>query len=292
MTPGISHGAGPAASPLNPAVAGQPQLVSLRTIAAGGGEVFEWHSHRFDEFTLVTDDHCLIGHPPGWRETAPNTLFHYRPGERHGAWISPERHPRFWVIHFVADLQPDSAFGRFATDPASRRVWSLTPEQNDTFQWIFLQLLNEYTAQRECRAPAESAWLQLLFVSIQRWANSNASTITLPSRANAEVLELWHIINSAVTMPAANTDRLYGAPNYDSVRHAFRRAFGCSPREMLQRLRIEHAKNLLLESRLSIKEISARVGYSAPHDFNRTFNRYIGMPPSQWRTNPLARATS
>lgn len=276
----------------NPPLPSAPQLVSLRSIAADGGATFDWHSHSFDEFTLVTEDNCLIGYPPGWRETTANTLLHYRAGERHGAWTSPRQRPRFWVIHFTADANLYAAFSHFAAEDPSRRVWSLTPEQNDTFQWIFLQLLNEHTAPREHRASAESAWLQLLLVTIQRWASSNASTITLPSRANADVLKLWRQINAAVGKPNDELDELYSAPNYDSVRHAFRKAFGCSPREMLQRLRMEHAKNLLLESSLSIKEISARVGYVAQHDFNRMFHRHTGMAPSKWRANPLARVAA
>lgn len=266
-----------------------PQLVSLRTLSAEGGATFDWHDHPFEEFTLVTDDACLIGYPPGWRETAPNTLLHYRAGERHGAWTSPKQRPRFWVVHFTADASTYRALDRFvAADPA-RRVWSLTPEQNDTFQWIFLQLLNEHTARRPHRDAAASAWLQLLLVTVQRWAGARESPLPLPGRANPEVLRLWHRINASVSRPNDELAELYSAPNYDSVRHAFRKAFGCSPREMLLRLRMEHAKNLLLESSLSIKEISARVGYVAQHDFNRVFHRHTGMAPSRWRSNPLAR---
>jgi two-component system response regulator YesN len=82
---------------------------------------------------------------------------------------------------------------------------------------------------------------------------------------------------------------IYSAPNYDSVRHAFRKTFGCSPREMLQRLRLEHAKTLLLESRLSIKEVALQVGYASQNDFNRLFHRHAGLAPSKWRMNPMPR---
>src|SRR5512132_2167763 len=79
-----------------------PQLVSMRTLAAEGSASFDWHSHPFEEFTLVTDDDCLIGYPPGWRDTAPNTLLYYHTGEKHGAWSSPQQRPHFWVVHFRA----------------------------------------------------------------------------------------------------------------------------------------------------------------------------------------------
>jgi hypothetical protein len=272
-----------------PAPRSIPQLVSLRTIAAERGATFDWHSHPFDEFTLVTDDPCLIGYPPGWRDTAPGTLLHYRAGERHGAWTSPDHRPRFWVVHFTRGAGDCAGLDFFAETSSERRVLSLAPEQNDTFQWIFLQLLNEHTAPRQHRDIAASAWLQLLLVTVQRWASSHEATITLPSSANAGVLRLWHRINASVGKPAEELNELYSTPNYDSLRHAFRKAFGCSPRVMLQRLRMEHAKNLLLESALSIKEISARLGYATQHDFNRMFHRQTGMAPTKWRSNPFAR---
>lgn len=264
-----------------------PQLVSLRTLEAEHGAAYEWHSHPFEEFTLVTNDSCLIGYPPGWRETQASTLLHYHRGEKHGAWTSPKQRPRFWVIHFTggAGLYPGLANLR-QPDP-EKRAWALTAEQLDTFRWLFLQLLNEHSAERSHRDAAASAWLQILLVTIDRWATRTvAPSITMPNRANAEVLRLWHLVNEAVSKP---NDDLYAAPNYDSVRHAFREAFGCSPRAMLQRLRMEHAKNLLLETTLSIKEIASRVGYFQQHDFNRMFHRHTGMAPTKWRANPLAR---
>lgn len=268
-----------------------PQLVSLRTLAATGGATFDWHTHPFEEFTLVTDDDCLIGYPPGWRETKPGTLLLYHAGEKHGAWASPRQRPRFWVVHFTADAVLYPALRQLGGSDPAKRAWSLTPEQSETFQWIFLQLLNEHSGERPHRASAASAWLQFLLVNVQRWADrTTGAPVAVPARASAEVLRLWHLVNEAVSRPNDELKSLYSAPNYDSVRHAFRKAFGCSPREMLQRLRMEHAKNLLLESSLSIKEIATRVGYFEQHDFNRMFHRHAGLAPSKWRSNPLARS--
>lgn len=267
-----------------------PQLISLRTISVENGAVYDWHSHPFEEFTLVTDDHCLIGYPPGWRETDANTLLHYHAGERHGSWSSPRQRPRFWVVHFSAGETLYRGLEHLNSSDPTQRAWSLSPEQSETFQWIFLQMLNEHSSGKVHRESAASAWLQLLLVTVQRWAYPTGNTSSvIPPRASAEVLRLWHLVNAAVNKPSEELKELYAAPNYDSARHAFRKAFGCSPREMLQRLRMSHARNLLLESSLSIKEISIRVGYPQQHDFNRVFRRYSGMAPSKWRTNPLSR---
>lgn len=267
-----------------------PQLISLRTIAATGGETFEWHSHPFEEFTFVSDDGCMIGYPPGWRSTQPNTLLHYRAGEQHGASASPTQRPRFWVVHYTQPSELAREFAQLSSTVPEKRVWSLTPEQSETFQWLFLQLLNEHSGARSHGPLAASAWLQLLLVNVQRWSMRAAATSdAVPTRASGDVLRLWHLVNESVSKSNEDLRELYSAPNYDSARHGFRKAFGCSPRELLLRLRMEHAKNLLLESSLSIKEIASRVGYHQPHDFNRLFRRHAGVAPSEWRRNPLAR---
>lgn len=266
------------------------ELISLRSHATKGAASFKKHAHSFLEFSLVTDDSCTILYPPGERKTKPNTLLHYRQGEVHGAICSPGRKTRFWVVHFNAEAKLYSRLGSLTAPQPSDRVWVLTKEQIETFQWIFMQMLNERSTKRPFGRVAASAWLQLLLINVQRWAERKEGHIMpAPARANPEVLRLWQMVNEAVGMPNDQLGFLFSAPNYDSTRHAFKKTFGCSPREMLLRLRMEHAQNLLLDSALSIKEIAVRVGYSRQHEFNRMFNNYAGMAPSRWRADPTAR---
>ncbi|RYG36235.1 AraC family transcriptional regulator [bacterium] len=63
----------------------------------------------------------------------------------------------------------------------------------------------------------------------------------------------------------------------------FREEVGCSPREYLSRVRIGAAKNLLLESDLSVSAIAARTGFPDPAYFTRFFRHQIGVSPSEFR---------
>jgi AraC-like DNA-binding protein len=53
-------------------------------------------------------------------------------------------------------------------------------------------------------------------------------------------------------------------------------------RQMLRQVRIEEAKRLLATSRLSIKEVAARVGFSDSHYFSRIFKQMTGSSPSEF----------
>lgn len=53
--------------------------------------------------------------------------------------------------------------------------------------------------------------------------------------------------------------------------------------EYVTRVRIEAAKSLLKDVTLSIKEVCVACGYSDPNYFSRSFKRYEGMTPSEFR---------
>lgn len=58
---------------------------------------------------------------------------------------------------------------------------------------------------------------------------------------------------------------------------------GCSFRVWVNRLRIERAKELLLDDEVSIDEVSREVGYASYNSFIHSFRRYEGCSISQWR---------
>ena len=57
-------------------------------------------------------------------------------------------------------------------------------------------------------------------------------------------------------------------------------------RQMLRQVRIEEAKRLLATSKLSIKEVAARVGFSDSHYFSRIFKQMTGSSPSEFASGP------
>lgn len=58
---------------------------------------------------------------------------------------------------------------------------------------------------------------------------------------------------------------------------------GVSPSRYLTAYRMEQARKLLRDSRLSVGEIAARVGYPDPFHFSKTFKNSEGVSPSRFR---------
>ena len=63
----------------------------------------------------------------------------------------------------------------------------------------------------------------------------------------------------------------------------FKQEIGKSFIEYLNDIRIQKAKEYLMDPLFSIKEICRRCGYSDPNYFSRIFRKYEGMSPSEWR---------
>lgn len=65
--------------------------------------------------------------------------------------------------------------------------------------------------------------------------------------------------------------------------HMFKRSMGLPPHQWLIQKRVERAKQLLRNTRLSITEVAFEVGYQSQSHFGHVFRRSIGMSPRKWR---------
>lgn len=63
---------------------------------------------------------------------------------------------------------------------------------------------------------------------------------------------------------------------------AFKKVLGINFIDFLTTVRIDHAKELLLQSNHKINDIAESVGYRHSY-FNRIFKKQVGVPPSQYR---------
>jgi AraC-like DNA-binding protein/ligand-binding sensor protein len=67
----------------------------------------------------------------------------------------------------------------------------------------------------------------------------------------------------------------------------FKKATGLNFTDYLSRVRIEKAKNLLLNPNLRISEIAFEVGFQSLTHFNRVFKKILGQSPTEYRAQLL-----
>lgn len=63
----------------------------------------------------------------------------------------------------------------------------------------------------------------------------------------------------------------------------FKRTMGCTPSDFLIRIRMRHAKHLLLQGKKRINEIALLCGYNNAYYFSNAFKKFYHIPPSKYR---------
>jgi hypothetical protein len=263
------------------------RTISLRCVHTSPRSFCQWHSHPFDELSLTTDGTTLNGHAGRLVPSVANTLFHYGPGEEHAYWNDERQRPRIWVVHFTLDPKLQAGLPAFGKAEPRLRPCQLTIPQVETFKWLFMRLSVEHSQRDAACAVAESAWLHLLLVNVHRWARQEFAASIAPAAGRPEILRLWQMIQETAGRPAEFARRIREVPNYNSLRGEFTAVFGVSPSQMALRTRMQIAKNLLIETPLSIRQISEELGYARQHEFTRVFHRVTGRSPTVWREDPI-----
>lgn len=68
-----------------------------------------------------------------------------------------------------------------------------------------------------------------------------------------------------------------------SYYNAVKKAFGKTKTEYINNLRVENAKRLLASTHLTVRDISAEVGFNDQNYFSRVFRKFTGESPANYR---------
>ena len=123
-------------------------------------------------------------------------------------------------------------------------------------------------------------------LEIARLRSLNQSRESVANRYISEALE---ILNNGYAEPltaSSVAEQLHIHPSY--LHRLFREYTSRTMKEHLQRIRIQHAQELLGETRKSMLEIACEVGFSNTQQFQQLFRRIVGMRPLEYRRQSQA----
>lgn len=126
-----------------------------------------------------------------------------------------------------------------------------------------------------------NCYLQLIVLAILRYLeteqilNKHEKTIKLIEYAKELIKEKpnlnHHIIASNIGY------------SYDRFRHLFKEIVGITPKQYQLETRLVKAKDLLLNSNLSIKNIAEKCGFNSNISFTNFFTKRLGITPLKYR---------
>jgi len=88
-------------------------------------------------------------------------------------------------------------------------------------------------------------------------------------------------------------DSLAGAQGLSraTLARRFKEATGTGPMEYLKQIRMQRAARMLQNGEGNVEHISMRVGYESPFSFSRSFKRFYGLSPREFRASDATQAT-
>ncbi|NOV03964.1 AraC family transcriptional regulator [Paenibacillus planticolens] len=142
-----------------------------------------------------------------------------------------------------------------------------------------LRSILEAVSRPEKDAFREQSLLYDLF-----WKMMNATIRSAPARKAGWLDDVKDYLDLHATEQIRIEDaaRLVGV-HRSHLFTSFRKQFGVSPQQYLQKIKLEKGASLLRETALSVTEIALSLGYPELYSFTRSFTKYFGVSPSTYR---------
>lgn len=131
----------------------------------------------------------------------------------------------------------------------------------------------------------EGKILEAIALIIQRAKENATKRKTVRSDKDIENLQAVAAYlnnHSAYSIPTERLCRI-AFMGRTKLKNAFREYYGCTITEYVLQRRMERAQHLLMETDLSIREISKVVGYERADSFTRQFRKSTGVLPREYR---------
>ncbi len=145
----------------------------------------------------------------------------------------------------------------------------------------FAALFSEFIRRDDYFELSAAALLVSICVALSRRIRDNTRRESPDgSRLSESLLYIHKNLGSELSLSKLASIEHLSPSRYRTL---FRRLMGCPPQSYIASLRMMRACELLSQTRLSVKEIGASVGYGDGLYFCRVFKKSTGMPPREYR---------
>jgi AraC-like DNA-binding protein/mannose-6-phosphate isomerase-like protein (cupin superfamily) len=232
---------------------------------------FSKHSHPFFELILFLEGKANIDAGDESMDVLGFDLVIYPPGLEHAEHLDL-RH-RQEIICLWADTGPTEPFGH-----AIKLM-----DERGTLRSLFEMVYAEFTTNRPCAEDLIAAYLQAIFLQVrQHFSEPLRESNMLVERCLGYIHE--HYARSFDIDELAS--QVAVSPSY--LFRLFKKRMDVTPMHYRNLVRIDKAKLLLADQRLTVDDVAERVGFEDPKYFARVFRELAGTTPSAYRRARLA----
>lgn len=240
------------------------------------------HMHNHMEIAYIISNKAIFNIDGVSHEVKEGDLVLINPEQIHsGRVISPNNLSEEFFIGFtdfkMGDMPDNTLFKGLSpiikTNPNSRKkilaLINAILEENTQEQTGKYFMLKSYLVQFVLLAIREKQQ------ESTRCANNNKLKLS------SEITEYLHEHFAEKISLDQIAKNMYLSPFY--ISKVFKEETGEAPINYLIKIRLENAKELLLNQNLSIKEIADAVGYEDAYHFSKIFKKHYGMSPVEYK---------
>ncbi len=228
----------------------------------------------------------------------PNDIVIIKPLQYHKFTVKSENGCEFIVLNFTFENRINGEFSQIPLEDFLNFVSS-----EETGPYITLKvsqkneivvLMNRILKERESSEPG-SEFLNYLLILELFVLLSRALKMEWENSIKSKSPKLKELIEISVNYIHTNFERnislgdiakyVFLSPSYFT--RAFKEETGMSPINYLIKVRIERARELLVDTGLRISDIALSVGFSNQQRFNEMFKKYTHYTPLQYRKMQL-----
>ena len=248
-------------------------LPGFRLIESAYPSGFELHkhSHEYACFYIVLEGSLTERFGKRSRECGPMSMVFSPPDETHS-----DSFHRVGGRCFILEIAPERL--------THLREFSLVLDDSAQFHggllaWLSIRAYNE----SHCMDEVSPLVIESLAVEIMAEVSRNAvkDSERKPPRWIERAREMLHADFSGNPTLACVAEAIGVHPVH--LARVFRQFYCCTTGEYVRRLRIEFASRELSASDTPLAAISSAAGFSDQSHFSRTFRRYTGLTPAEFR---------
>ena len=261
----------------------QPCAVTFRSHEKGFFMPVHWHSYYEMEIVIDGEYEHITN---GIRQSAGiGQMWIMSPLDRHS--LRAVRNCRIINVSFSTNLLSGEVEQALTLSPAAR-LTVLPPKELDVIirACRLLQSETESTDRAFREVMISSLLNSLLITAIRPHAKSESAAAPRTPQLMQTVAQILNTEYHTDLSLAGIAQTLHISVGHLGV--LFKQTFGMTFNTYLNRIRLRHACDMLLASRMTIQEIAAECGYRSTEYFYYIFRKYMGTTPGEYRDGSSA----
>ena len=257
--------------------------------------IFRGESHDFWEIVYADRESLICTADSQVINLKEGELLFHKPGEFHSLAANGISAPSVYILSFVCKSAAMKFFENKKLSPNknfSKYIYSIFEEGTRTFAIPFSDPEQKKMALSDMPSLGGGQiiknYLEIFLINLLRFYTETESgnEIFLPENklSSKPVDEVMKVLKANVRN-SLSIDEICESASYGRAYlfRVFKAETGKSIIEYFIEMKVDLAKQLLLEDKLSVREISAELSFNEPNYFTKTFKRVTGMTPSAYK---------